>query len=134
MESHLTGRWLSPKNALFNGRCLFLWLANTGVEPPFSKLAGSNYKSYWPHVGQVKRKVNCGKFSLEFNSIRIAAHKDWPALQHAQIHVEKWIPPLCSFFNKSPAKPHAKQEFRAVTINTADGSTLGDNLITSHQV
>ena len=42
----------------------------------FLKLAGSYYKNYWSHAGQVKQKVNCGNFSLEFNSVRIAAHKE----------------------------------------------------------
>ena len=54
-------------------------------------------------------------------------------------------------FNKSPAERHAKREFRTLVltrinlknylnqkmraaINIADGSTLRDNLITSHQV
>ena len=74
MESRLTGRWLSPKNALFNGKIPFLWLANTGVKPPFSKI--SRFKNYWSHAGQVKWKVNRGKFSLEFNSVRIAAQKE----------------------------------------------------------
>ena len=31
----------------------------------FSKLAGSNYKNYWNHAGQLKRKVNCGELSAE---------------------------------------------------------------------
>ena len=35
LESHLTGRRLSPKNALSNGKIYFLWLANTGVKPLF---------------------------------------------------------------------------------------------------
>ena len=65
LESHLNGRWLSPKNALFNGKIPFLCLANTGVKPPFFKLAGLNYKSYWDQGGQVKRKVNCGELSHE---------------------------------------------------------------------
>ena len=62
----------------------------------------------------MKRKVNCGKLSLEFNSIRIAAHKETPALTHGQIHVEKWIPPFHGLFNKSPGECHANQEFRAL--------------------
>ena len=39
LESRLTSRWLSPKNVLFNGRIPFLWLANTGLEPPLSKIS-----------------------------------------------------------------------------------------------
>ena len=31
----------------------------------FSKLDGSNYKNYWIHAGQVKRKVKCGELSVE---------------------------------------------------------------------
>ena len=31
----------------------------------FSKLAGSSYKNYYSHVGQVKRKVDCGELSVE---------------------------------------------------------------------
>ena len=31
----------------------------------FSKLDGSNYKNYWNHAGQVKRKVNCTKLPVE---------------------------------------------------------------------
>ena len=115
MESCLTSRWLSPINALFNGRIhFFLWLVNTGVELPFPKLAGSNYKNHWNHAGQVTRKVDCGKFSLEFNSVRITAYKERPALQQSQIHVEKGIPPLRGLFIKSLAKRHAKGELHAL--------------------
>ena len=52
LETCLTGHWLSPKNALFNGKILFLWLANTGAEPPFLTC-------------KVKRKVNCSEWSVE---------------------------------------------------------------------
>ena len=84
LESHFTGRWLSPKNAIFNGKIPFLWLANTGVEPPFSKISLLKLQNYWSHAGQVKQKVNCGKFSPEFSSVRIAAHKERPALNMAK--------------------------------------------------
>ena len=30
----------------------------------FFQSAGSNYKSYWSHAGEIKRKVNCGIFLL----------------------------------------------------------------------
>ena len=62
----------------------------------------------------MKRKVNYGKLSLEFKSIRIATHKEGPALKHGQTHVEKWIPPFRGLFNKSPEDRHAKREFRAL--------------------
>ena len=80
----------------------------------FPKLAGSNYKNHWNHAGQVTRKVDCGKFSLEFNSVRITAYKERPALQQSQIHVEKGIPPLRGLFIKSLAKRHAKGELHAL--------------------
>ena len=75
----------------------------------FPKLAGSNYKNYWSHAGQVKRKVDCGKFSLEFNSVKIATHKERLALQRGQINMEKWILPLHlnGVFSKSPVERHA---------------------------
>ena len=102
MESRLSSSWIPPKNALFNGRIHFSWLANT--EPPFPKLAGSNFKSYWIHAGQVRRKVDYSKFSLEFNFVRIAAQKESPALQQGKIHVEKWIPPLRGLCSKNLAE------------------------------
>ena len=40
-------------------------------------------------------------------SLRIAVHKERPALQQSQIHVEKWIPPLRGLFSKSQAERHA---------------------------
>ena len=83
-------------------------------EPPFSKLACSNYKSYWRHAGQVKQKLDCGKFSLEFNSIRIAARKERPVPQQGQIHVENWIPHLRGLFSKIPSEHRAKREFHAL--------------------
>ena len=54
----------------------------------FSKLPGSNY-NHAGHVGQAKWKANCGKLSVEFNSLRISAHKERLALKHGQIQVEK---------------------------------------------
>ena len=62
----------------------------------------------------MKSKVDCGKLSLEFNSVRIAAHKERLALQQGKIHVKKWIPPLRGLFSKGPAERHAKQEFCAL--------------------
>ena len=49
----------------------------------FSKLAGSNYKNYWSHVGQVKRIVNCGELSVEITLLGLpyivkAASETWP--------------------------------------------------------
>ena len=86
-------------------------MANTGVEPPFPKI---NQLKYWIHAGQVKRKVDCSKFSPAFNSIKIVAHKEKPALQQDQIQEERWIPSLRGLFSKSPAERHAKQEFDAL--------------------
>ena len=52
LESRLTSRCLSPKNDLFNWKVLFLWLANIGVEPHFSKISRLKLqkllKSCWP--------------------------------------------------------------------------------------
>ena len=123
----------------------------------FSKLAGSNDKNYWSHASQVKRKVNCGKLSLEFNSVRIATHKERPALKHGQIHVEKvnsTLPAYAVFSTRTqwslmPSENFALSSINKdqledllnylnqkmiATINIADGSTLGDNLVTSHQI
>ena len=93
-----------------------MWLSNTGVEPPFSKISRLKLQKVLKshYIGQVKRKVDNGKFSLKFNSFRIATHKERPALQQGQIHVEKLIPPLHGLFSKSPAERHAKLEFRAL--------------------
>ena len=38
------------------------------------------------YAGQIKRKVNFDKLSLEFKSVTIAAHKERPTLKHGQIH------------------------------------------------
>ena len=35
----------------------------------FPKLAASNYKNYWSHAGQVKRKVHCVKFLLNLTPL-----------------------------------------------------------------
>ena len=48
----------------------------------FSKLAGSTYKNYSSHAGQVKRKVNCGELSLEITLLGLphivkAASETW---------------------------------------------------------
>ena len=43
-----------------------LWLTSTGVKKHlFSKLVALNYKNYWCHAGQVKRKINCSELSVE---------------------------------------------------------------------
>ena len=132
----------------------FLWLGNTGVKPPFSKLAGSNYKNHWSRADQVKQKVNCGKLSLEFNSVRAAAHKERPVLKHGQIHLEKWIPPLHGLFKKTQRRVIPSENSALSSINKdqlRDFVELfksendsrhqhcrcfyaGSNLITSHQV
>ena len=85
------------------GRC-----ANTGVAPPFSKISQLKLQKLLSHAGQVKRKVDCGKFSLEFNSVRIVAHKERPALQQGSLHLEKWILPLRGLFSKSPGERHVR--------------------------
>ena len=79
-----TSRSLSPRNSLFNRKVPFCgWLALVQSHL-FPKLAGSNQKNYESHAGQVKRKVNCSKFSFEFNSVRIARHKERTFLKHAK--------------------------------------------------
>ena len=64
LESHLTGRCLSPKNTLFNGKISFLWLANSGVKPPFFRNQPAQITKII-RAGQVKRKVNSGELSVE---------------------------------------------------------------------
>ena len=59
MESGLTGRWISPKNALFNEKIPFLGLANSGYEN---------------RAGQAKRKNNLDELSVEKNFAEIATH------------------------------------------------------------
>ena len=89
----------------------------------------------------MKRKVGCGKFSLEFNSVRIAAHKE---RQQGQIHgksefhqsfQQKSIGASCqmlsknftlSSINKDQLKDlqnYLNQKMIAA-IDTVDGSTL----------
>ena len=52
LKSRPIGCWISPKNALFNGKIRFWWLANTGVKPPFFKISRLKLqkllKSCWP--------------------------------------------------------------------------------------
>ena len=98
----------------------------------------------------MKQKVDCAKFSVEFNSVRIAAHKERPAVQ-AQVNSTL----TRSFHQKSSGAPCLlSEDFKLscinkdqlkdfynylnqkviTTINILDGSTMGDNLITSHQI
>ena len=49
----------------------------------FSKLAGSSYKNYWSHAGQLKGIVNCGELSVEITLLVLphivkAASETWP--------------------------------------------------------
>ena len=81
------------------------------------KLAGSNYKNYWSHAAQVKRKVNCVKFSLEFNSVMIAAHKEKSRLWNMAKSTWKstfHLTCLRDLLNKNPAERHAKREICAL--------------------
>ena len=52
LESRLIGRWLSPKNVLFNGKIPLLWLANNDVELLFFQISRLKLqkllKSCWP--------------------------------------------------------------------------------------
>ena len=94
----------------------------------------------------MKRKVDCGKFSHEFNSVTIGAHRERPALQQGQIHAEKLIPHFQQESNRASSQAGISRSLVLTRINlnqkmiaaidTADGSsrsTLGDYLITSHQ-
>ena len=65
LESRLTSRWLSPKNALFNGRIPFLWFANTGIELPFSKISWLKLQSH--EVMLAKRNGKLIAVSFLFN-------------------------------------------------------------------
>ena len=105
LETYLTGCWLSLKNE----KTPILCLVNTGVEPAFSKISRLRLQKYWSHAGQVKRKVNCEKLSLKFNSIRIATHKESLALKHDQIHVEKWIAPLRGLFQQEARRASCQE-------------------------
>ena len=120
----------------------------------FPKLAGSNYKNYWSHADQVKRKVNCGKFSLQANSVRIAAHKDRPALSMAKstwksefhpyavfsTRAQRSVMPSENFSLSSINKDHLKElqnylnQKMIAVIDTVNDSPLGDNRITSHRM
>ena len=64
----------------------------------FSKLAGSSYENYYSHVGQVKRKVNCGELSAEKTLLGL------PDIVKAacQIHALKLIQEPCCEIDLMP--------------------------------
>ena len=66
----------SIKKFLFYGWPTLVW------SHLFSKLGGSNYKNYYSHAGQVKRKVNWGELSVEITLLELphivkAASRTW---------------------------------------------------------
>ena len=112
------------------------------------------------HVGgPVKRKGYLRWVICWINFVRIATNSENPPLKHGQIHTQKWIPPLRGLFTfqQEPfweidvmqnvnfaLSSNSKDQLRDLydysnqkvitAINILDGSTVGDNLITSHQV
>ena len=139
------------KKFLFYGWLTLVW------SHLFSKLAGSNYKSYWSHAGQVKRKVNFGELSVEITLLRLlhivkALIETW---QNPGVKVNStiarsfqqkpfWEMDVMPNVNFAPSKSNNKDQLRDLfnylnqqlitAINTYDNSTLGNNLITSQQV
>ena len=124
----------------------------------FSKLAGSNYKNYWRHAGQVKWKVNCGELSVEITLLGLphivkAASETWvnPRVkvnstlarsfqQNSCWEMDVIMPNVNFALSDSNNKDEHRYLYnhlnqKVITaINTYDSSTLGNNLITSHQV
>ena len=102
----------------------------------------------------MKRKLNCGKFSLEIKSIRIATHKKGQLLSMAKSTWKSDFHPYAVFSTSAQRSITLIQNFALPIINKdqlkdlqnylnqkmiaaidiVDGSMLGDNLITSHQV
>ena len=124
----------------------------------FSKLADSNYKNYWSHVGKVKRKFNCVELSVEITLLGLphivkAASETYPnprvkmistlarSFQQKSCWEMDVIMPNVNFDSNNS---YNKDQLRALynylsqkvitAINTYDSSTLGNSLITSHQV
>ena len=150
LESRLTGRWLSPKNAPLSGKIHFLWLAQSGLKPPFFEISRLVNKKL-----NVKRKVNCGELHAK-KSVRIGPHSESRprnlskstgksettlacALPRTRIPLRdgrnakrklsalQWkdrLRDLCNYLNQKVK----------TAINALNGSMMGDNVITSHQV
>ena len=134
LESHLTGHWLSTKNALFSVKTFFLWLVNTGVKPPFFKISRLKLQkllnSCWPS----ELSVSYGKLSVELflsGLPHIVKSHLWSMGSTLNKNpVEKWT--SCqTWISRSPVITSTSLE--TTTINNLDGSTLEDNLIASHQ-
>ena len=150
MESRLTGRWLSPKNDLLSGKIHFLWLAQSGLKPPFFEISWLVNKKL-----NVERKVNCGELHVK-KSVRMGPHSEsrpwnlskstgksettlacalhptWTPLRDGRNAKRKFsalqwkdrLSDLCKYLNQKVK----------TAINTLNGSMMGDNVITSHQV
>ena len=147
-ESWPTGRWLSPKNALFNVKIPILLLANTGVKPPFFRISRLKLQS---HAGRVKWKVGCGELPLEITLLGLrhivkAASETWLNLRvkvnstlAGSFQEEScWDKDVISNVNFALSSNSKDQlgdlnQRLIIAINTLDGSTLGYNLITSHK-
>ena len=122
-----------------------------------SKLAGSNYKNYWSHPGQVKRKVYCGELSVEITLLGLphivkAASETWPnprvkvnfTLARSFQQEPCWEMGVMLNMTFALSDSNNKDQLRVLynylnqelitAINTYDSSTFGNNLITSHQV
>ena len=122
----------------------------------FSKSAVSNYND-WSDTGQVKRKANCGELSVEITLLGLphmvkAASETWPdprvnvnstfvrSFQQKPCREMDVIPNVNFALSGSNNKDQLRDLYnylnqKVITaINTYDSSTLGDNLITSHQV
>ena len=154
MESHLTSLWLSPKNALFNRKVIFRSWPTLVSSHLFSKLAGSNYKNYESHAGQVMQNVNCSELSVELTLLGLSyTMKGWILSMATSSRKSKFY--LCVVFSIRAllrAGHHVIREFtlsinkkdqhrdlydylsqgEITAINNLDGS-LGDNLIRANE-
>ena len=157
MESPFTGHWLSPKNALFNGKISFLWLANTGVRPPIFKISRLKLQKLLKSCWLSEMESYCGELSVEITLLGLPhivkpTSETWPnprekvnsTLSRSFQQTSWWKMDVMPNVNFALSDSNNKDQLRdlynylnqkAITaINTYDSSTLGIDLITSHQV
>ena len=135
MKNRLTGRWLSPKNGIFNGKAPILWLPNTRkvmLEKWNGKLIAVNCILNFTPLGlaHIKRGQpwSMAISRVKVNSSLTRSFQQDPSRKSCQAAIFR------ASINKDQLKDLHNYSNRKeiVAINTVGGSTSGDNLIESH--
>ena len=101
MKSRLTSRWLSLRNALFNGKFTFLWFPNIGESQAFQNSRVQITKIFNIVLSKSNRKLIAVINLFHEFWLNCQWNAGFEASTNSCVIVNST--PLCSLFNKSSA-------------------------------